>query len=264
MTVYIEYAILENLLYDGVFLSLALYAAKEKLRVKRILFSAFMGAAFALVYPFLSLPSLLLSLLKLVVGFLLCMLAFGRIKRREEWARYGLTCLFFFLFSFGFGGALTALTRGFPKRKIPSWIVFLGTAALSLLSIYSVKKLYARRRIYQYIYTCEIHASGEVERAQGFFDSGNIASKNGVPVCFLSPELFYDLFLSKNAEGWEQVRDEMKIKTLSGTKKVPLYQGEISILDGEKRGRMTAYFAPSANMIGRAYKRLLNARTFEG
>ncbi len=264
MTVYIEYAILENLLYDGTFLSLALYAAREKLRVKRILFSAFIGAAFALVYPFLALPIFLSSLLKIAVGFLLCMLAFGRVKRREEWRRYGLTSLFFFLFSFGFGGALTALTRGFPQRKIPSWIVFLGVAALSLLSIYAVKKLYARKRIYQYIYLCEIHANGEIERVKGFFDSGNIASKNGVPVCFLSPELFYDLFLSKNAEGWEQVRDEMKIKTLSGTKKVPLYQGEISILDGEKRGRMTAYFAPSANMIGREYKILLNARTFEG
>ena len=264
MTVYIEYAIAENFLYDGIFLSLALYAAREKLRWGKILFSAAVGAAFALVYPFLRLHVLLGVILKFSVGFLLCMLAFGRIKTKRDWKRYALTSFFFFLFSFGFGGALLGLARGAFTQKIPSWIVFACVCALAFLSVYCTRKLYARKSVYQYIYECEIYVNDKSRRADGFFDSGNQATKNGVPICFLAPDIFYDLFLAKKAKECGHVRDEIEIRTVSGIKKVPLYLGKLCVFDGRKKIEKAVYFASSANMIRREYKILLNARTFEG
>lgn len=264
MTVYIEYAIAENFLYDGIFLSLALYASREKWRWKRVVFSAAVGTAFALAYPILRLSAFLSVLLKISVGFLLCMLAFGRIKTKKDWKRYALTSFFFFLFSFGFGGALLGLARGTFTRKIPSWIVFSCVCALSFLAVYCTRKLYARKNVYQYIYECEICAGGKIASADGFFDSGNQATKNGVPICFLSPDLLYDLFLTERGKEWGQVRDEMEIRTVSGTKKVPLYLGKLRVFGERKKIEKTVYFASSANMIRREYKILLNARTFEG
>lgn len=264
MTVYIEYALAENFLYDGIFLSLALYAAREKIRWGKLLFSAAVGAAFALVYPLVSLSIFLGIVLKIAVGFLLCMLAFGRIKTKKDWKRYLLTSLFFFLFSFGFGGTLLALARGAFSKKIPSWIVFSCVCAFSFLAIYCTRKLYARKALYQYIYPCEIHVNGKSVRADGFFDSGNQATKNSVPICFLSPDLIYDLFLNEKGKEGGQVRDEMEIRTMSGVKRIPLYLGELYVFDRRIKIKKTVYFASSANMIRREYKILLNARTFEG
>ena len=264
MSVYIEYALAENFLYDGIFLSLALYAAREKLRWRKILFSAAIGSAFALIYPFLKLPTLLGVLLKITVGCLLCMLAFGRIENAKDWKRYALTIFFFFLVAFGFGGALLGITRGAFSQKIPSWIVFFCVCVFSFLTIYAIRKLYARKELYQYIYPCEIEANGNTVRADGFFDSGNQATKKGLPICFLSPELIYDLFLTKKAEGREQVRDEIEIRTISGTKKIPLYLGKIRVFDRRIKIEKTVYFASSTNMIRREYKILLHAKTLEG
>ena len=219
---------------------------------------------FALLYPFMGLSAFLGVVLKISVGFLLCMLAFGRIKTKQEWKRYFLTCFFFFLFSFGFGGTLLGLARGNFVRKIPSWLVFACVCALSFLSVYCTRKLYARKRIYQYIYECEIWANGKIVRADGFFDSGNQATKNGVPIYFLSPDLIYDLFLVEKEERRGQVRDEMEVRTMSGTRKMPLYVGKLRVFYGREKIEKTAYFASSSNMIRREYKILLNARTFEG
>ena len=90
----------------------------------------------------------------------------------------------------------------------------------------------------------------------GYLDSGNLASKGEVPVCFISPEVFYELFIEKR-QG--QVFDEMKIATVSGEKRVRLYKGEIQVEKVKKQ----VYFSLSPNMLSKEYKVLLNARIFE-
>jgi len=253
MVIYIEYAFLENFLFDGTLLTLSLVAVRQKISWLRIALSACLGAVFALIFPLLRLPQIFRLLLKLSVGFLLCMLVSGRLKTKEEWGRYALTSVFFFCFSFGFGGALLGVYENFGKNaeKIPSVAVFLGFTVLSAFSLFLIGKLYARRRVFQSVYACVVKNGEKALTTFGFLDSGNLATKNGLPVCFLSPELIYDLFFDKE-EG--QVCDEMEISTLAGRKKVPLYQGKI-LLEGRETD---VYFAPSKNMIGREYKLLLN------
>ena len=71
MVVYIEYALLENFLFDGVILCLAHLISRQKIKWRRVLFSALFGAVFAVLYPLLRLPNIFGILLKLSVGFLL-------------------------------------------------------------------------------------------------------------------------------------------------------------------------------------------------
>ena len=264
MVVYIEYALIENFLFDGVLLSLAGYAARIKLRLWRILLSAFIGALFAVLFPLLSLPFFLSVLLKISVGFLLCLIPFDRLKTKKDWGRYAFNAGLFFLFTFSLGGALTGVYEGFLSGKtlntIPAWFVFLGFSLASFALLLLLRKIYKKRRLHSFIYPCEMLYAGRKIAADGYFDSGNLAQRNNLPVCFLSPDLLYDLFL---AEDGGQVCDEMAITTVAGEKKLPLYKGVLRIKIEGKWEEKEVYFAPTTNTIGREYKLILNVKTLE-
>lgn len=258
MVIYIEYAFLENFLFDGALLALALFATKTKIRWWRIALSACFGAVFAILFPLLRLPDFLGTVFKIAVGFLLSMLAFGRLKTKKEWGRYALTSIFFFCFAFGFGGTLLGVYGEFGQnlQRISSVAVFLGFALLSGGSVLLVRKLYARRAVFQSVYPCIVRSGTKRIQTQGFLDSGNLATKNNIPVCFASPEVLYELFGDEIiSKGAGQVCDEMQIVTLGGEKTVPLYKGDLEV-EGRK---IQVYFAPSKNMINRDYKILLHS-----
>ncbi len=263
MEIYVEYAFLENFLFDGVLLTLALKSARERLRLWRILGGAVFGAVFAIVYPLLRLPSWLGYALKFSVGALLCLMAFGQVKTRKEWGRYAFTTVFFFIYAFGFGGVLLAVTENFNGDKAPSWFVMIGFAILSAVALFFVRKLYEKKRISRFLYDCRLLYKNKTVTAVGFLDSGNLAVKNGLPVCFLSPDLGYTLFGEEILEGGGQVCDEIKISTLGGEKTAPLYEGGIEIkTNGEKRKRRV-YFAVATNMLSREHKIILSSYIFE-
>ncbi|MBO5736792.1 MAG: sigma-E processing peptidase SpoIIGA [Clostridia bacterium] len=264
MEIYIEYALIENFLYDFTLLMLAFMGARIKVKWRNLVFSACVGAIFAVIYPLLRLPVTLGVAVKMATGALLCLLAFPRISTRQQWGRYLLTTALFFAFSFGFGGTLLVVYGPLSMgEKVPSYLVFIGFSLLLALGVWLVKRLYARRAIFRRVYTCTLSSGENHVEADGFYDSGNLATKNGVPVCFVSPALIYDLIGEEILKTRGQVCDEMQISTLTGEKTVPLYEGNITIKVNKKPVCARTYFAPSAHMIGREYTVLLNARLLE-
>ena len=267
MTVYIEYAFLQNFFLDGALLWLALKGTKTPVKRWRLFLASLIGAFFAIVYPLIKLPSGLKLLLKLSVGFLLCLTAFGRLKTQGEKRKYALVVSLFFALSFLFGGALLSLTQGLSFEKIKTVVTPIGFAVLSFFCLVLIRKMYKKSKLWRYIYACKIVSEGKSVSTLGFFDSGNVAEKDGIPVCFISPETAYSLWgesmlLFKEERG--QVCDEMQITTMAGVKKITLYKG---ILEIEEKGRIRmvkeVYFAPSANMISKEYTLLLHSRIFE-
>ena len=257
MVVYIEYALLENFVYDYVLLCLAFFATRERTKWYRLAFSALIGAVFALLCPFIVLPSFLYLTLKIGVGLLICMLPFGRLKNKKEWGRYAFTTLCFFFLTFGYGGAMQAFSGG---RTMSSQVVFACVFVLSFAVTVLVKKLYQKRALHAFIYPCTLIAEQKSAQVLGYYDTGNCAQKNGVPICFVSPELIYGLFGDKIVKDWGTVCDETEITTLSGGKKAVLFQGEIKVETPRgKSYQNKVYFSPSGNMITREYKVLLHA-----
>ncbi len=260
MVVYIEYAFLQNFLLDGALLWLSQKVVRLPVRWKRLFLSAVLGGVFAVVYPLLSLPEMLLSLLKWSVGLCLPLLAMGRVRTRKEWGRYALTAGVFLGLTFLFGGTLLGI---FPSPKRASWgqiLLFFGLGVAVVLLW--TRKFYQKRAVEGNIYPCTVKFGEKSLRLRGFYDSGNLATKEGLPVCFLSAEVFYDLFeeslFGEQAGG--QVCDEIAITTLAGEKKLPVYKGEIAVQARTGEQKKVVYFARSTNMIGREYKVLLNAR----
>ena len=270
MVIYIEYALAENFLIDGLLLYLALLSARRKIRWKRLLFAAAVGAAFAVVFPLLPLPAFASYALKFLFALPLCLLAFGRIKNKEERGRYALTCIFFFAYSFALAGALFALSSGFsasgngyvvPRANLA--LVLCGGGAFACSVVAFIKKAQARRAVERLTYPCAIVYKQRRVEASGFFDSGNLATKNGVPVCFLSPDLAYDLRENELWESGERTEEGIVVVTMSGEKYLPVFRGEVEIEANGKRLKKEVYFAPSANMLSRGYKILLHSRIFE-
>ncbi len=265
MTVYIEYAFLENLLLDGVLLWLALTASKTAVRWGRLLFSAILGGGFALLFPLLRLSAFWGFCLKLSVGLLLPMLCFPRLRCKSDWSKYALSATFFFFFTFAFGGALYGVTSAFSLRRLPSVAVWTGFAFLTAFSLWGLGRFYQKRSVYQSVYDCTVIFGEKRAKVKGFWDSGNLARKNGIPVCFLSADTVYRLFGQDILFGGGQVCDEMQIFTQAGERKVPLYKGalEIKTKAGIRRVQ-EVYFARATNMICREYKILLHSDVLEG
>lgn len=267
MTVYIEYAFLQNFLLDGALVWLSLKGSKTPVRKRKILLSALFGGVFAVVYPLLGLREVLGLVLKLASGVLLCMLAFGRLKSKREWGRFGVFTALFFALSFAFGGAIFSGAQFFSGEWIKRVLTPLCFLLLALISLLLFQKLYKKRAVWRHVYECRITCEGKTISALGFLDSGNMATKNGVPVCFLSPERAYELW----GERWlfldedrGQVCDEMQFSTVTGVKKAPLIKGslEIDVKEGIQRVN-EVYFAVSSNMISKEYTMILHSRILE-
>ncbi len=267
MTVYIEYAFLQNFLLDGVLLWLGRKATKTPVCWWRLSIAAALGGVFAVLFPLLSLGKWWGLLLKGAVGLLLPLLAYKRLQGRKAWGRYALNACCFFLFTFLFGGSLLSFAQNLFKERLPALWVGLGFVAMTAICLFLLKIFYKKRGIYQYIYPCTAIFGETRVQTQGFLDSGNLAMKNGLPVCFLSVDILYDIVGEKllmESKGDGQVHDEMVIATMAGEKRLPLFRGEIQMEMGGILRKKEVYFARAANSISREYKILLNARILEG
>ena len=156
-----------------------------------------------------------------------------------------------------------ATLQEFFKEKVPSVLVTVGFSLLTGISVCLIEKMYQRKRLYRCIYDCRLFYKGNSVCVRGFLDTGNQAQKNGLPVCFVSPEILYDL---KGEENWEsegQVCDEIKILTVGGEKTTPIYKGEMQIFDGGEIRKKQVYFAVATNMLSREYKMIFSPLAFE-
>ena len=265
MVVYVEYAFAENFLIDGALLYLTLRAVKIKANMKRVLFSALLGGIFALIYPLLRLPDFLSALLKLSVGGLLCIVALPKSVNIRSALPF--TLLWFFALSFAFAGGLFALYavgeeygQSYLFQRIPATVVLLCLFVFTAFSIRVISKIHQKRRVQKWIYECVLHSSINEIAVSAFLDSGNLANRAGLPVCFLTPDLIYELFERKHTG---QVCDEITISTISGQKTLPLYKGNIEVFTKEKTLCKEVYFAPSIHMISKEYSVLLPAEVLE-
>ena len=262
MEIYIEYALAENFLLDAMLLWLSLKAAKQKIIFWRIALASVLGAVFAVVFPLLDVGKAFAYILKFAVGILICLIA----VKGKGIGRYALTALLFFGFSFALGGALLAVysafsieygknENGYLTESVPVGMVLGGSFVFCVLAVALIKALYRRRALRRFVYPCKVTLGERSVKADGFLDSGNRAKVNGTPVCFLSPDLAFDLLDDKC------MTEEMTIVTMSGETTIKIFLADsLEIYCGEKPNIIRkVYFAPSTNIRAREYKIILNA-----
>lgn len=249
MTVYVEYALAENFVIDFALLVASGSLLKQRPRLWRVSLASLVGAGFAIICPLLHLSAPVNYVWKTAVGALMCLLATERVKTKKEWGRYALNTLCFFFLTFAFAGLLS---------YVPAWFsppfVGLALAGTAVMTTVLCRALYQRRRLYRFLYECTLFYGEKEVRATGYLDSGNLAQKHGVPVCFVSPDMLYTLVGEAVLTG-EAVAEELAVSTVNGDKKYALYKGAIVI----EKIKKEVYFTASVNMVTREYKILLPA-----
>ncbi len=249
MTVYVEYALAENFAIDFGLLVASLQLLKMRPCFWRVCLASLFGAGFALIFPLLCLPMPVNYVWKTAVGALMCLIATERVKTKKEWGRYALNTLCFFFLTFAFAGLLSYL---------PAWLsppfVGLSLAGVVIMATAFCKVVYKRRTLYRFLYECTLFYGEKQVTATGYLDSGNLAQKQGVPVCFVSPETLYALVGEAVLTG-NVVTEELAVSTVNGDKKYALYKGAIEF----EKMKKEVYFTASVNMVTREYKILLPA-----
>ena len=115
----------------------------------------------------------------------------------------------------------------------------------------------------KFLYPCEIFYQGRRVKTVGFVDSGNVARKDGTPICFLSAELFFELF---QEESFTLLMEEVAVTSLAGEKKIKIAKvDEIRIYFGEKTNIIKNPYCSRGYAFGtREYKLLLGSWATEG
>ncbi|MDE7083043.1 MAG: sigma-E processing peptidase SpoIIGA [Clostridia bacterium] len=236
MQVYIELAVLENFCMDFTLLYAAKAAVKNPSPFWRIIIAAILGAAFAVVFPLFKLGAVWSAVVKVLSGFLICLVA-GKFKGIKSYLKFSFAFLIFTAF---LGGALIgafALTgldfaagEGFILSKIPIGIPMLG----ALLIIIGAKKLAARlKKSRKDTVTVRLFLGGESVEVKGFFDSGNKVYCRGAPVSIIPEEI-----AEKIVDG-SRIKDGVKIHTVAGSKIIKIFTADkIEIDFGEKKNNL--------------------------
>lgn len=277
MEVYIEYALLENFCVDFMLLSLSSKICAIKIKNRRLILSAIALSVLGVIFPLIPLEKHLAYALKFLVPvpilFLTVWGCTSGLKTRIRLHRAAFFNVAFLVMSFAYAGALiavfdlvkieyTATDGGFVLTKIPVGCSVLGLCAFWLLLKKCIARVYAKKTKNRFIYPCKIRVGKNEKHADCFLDSGNIVKADGVPVCFVSAHVFFDLRLGQTFLDGKRI----KISTMSGEKYVDAYLAdEMEIYFENKKNKIEkVYFSLSNRLIGREYQILVGAWAVDG
>lgn len=192
MTVYIEYVLIDNFVIDYLLLKATFLLTKLRSSKGRLLFCAFLGSVFALLYPLLTLSPLLITLLKLAFGLFLVLIS-GEYKTKKEF----LVCaLIFNTLTFLLGGGIIGVFNLLGLDYSSEWsigLMILPVYALLKIIIAVVKHVYARKDIERLVYDCEIKVNQTSLKIRGFLDTGNMLFDGDTPVVVCDKRLLDDI-----------------------------------------------------------------------
>lgn len=265
MTVYWEYAFLENFILDGLLLYLALKCARVKCYVLNLLLAAGVGAAEAVVFPLFTLPAWAAYLIKIAGGIVISLIA----VRKSRWKAYVIVSAAFFLMTFAFGGLLVAAYsffgaeyaegNGFIVERAPVALVIGMAGAFAVFVFLSARYFYRYRRIKRNLFACVLTAGGKSVRVTGFSDSGNLLTFRNKPVSVISAVTALALF-----HGNANEVGRMTVNTVSGSRDAPVFECGLEISLANKKITRKSVFITVGNIQSKEYNLILHTANLEG
>lgn len=255
MTIYIEYAIADNLIMD--YLLLKGSAQLLKLRTNKffIFLSALIGTAFAVVFPLLNIAEIYAFLLKIACAALMCLTAARHRSVKDYFFHFNV----FLLITFVAGGAvygilfLTGINYSidtyYQAKALPVGITIL-LAYLFVVFIKSItKKIVDGAITVCGLIDCDIVIKGIAFKVKAFYDSGNFLEdkKTGLPVVIADKKTF-----KKISEKTIMVkRGDLPIVSAGSRFSLPIYKIDYVRIKLKKHTYLRdAVLAVSDNMSG--------------
>jgi stage II sporulation protein GA (sporulation sigma-E factor processing peptidase) len=202
MTIYLEYAIIDNLVINAMLLWFVFRTIKQRPPKLKIFLSALLGTGAALLMPLLSYTGVIAFFIKLFVGA-----AMVFIVQNRNFARFAVFYLLFFTYTFAFGGAIYGVLFMFNSTaesllyftyntSVPVGVLILiGLGAAKSLSV-CIKYLNLRHSVNNYLRDCVIQCRGDKFRVTSYLDTGNrlVDPETRAPVVSISLSLFLKMF----------------------------------------------------------------------
>lgn len=197
MIVYIEYAILDNMVINSILLHLACKSIGVHPKWWLIAISAGIGTVGAILLPLVSLPNFILIVLKLILGLSMILLV---TRKNSRALRFSGTILFF-VYTFTLGGIAVGIlnlmeanvTSAFMLNYssfIPVGVVILAAFFLMKTVEYLVKYVKQRKKLAPVLQEFEVEISGIKAGGIGFIDTGNrlIDYSSGLPIMIITSD----------------------------------------------------------------------------
>lgn len=234
MTVYVEYAILDNFTMDFFLLYFAAVTLKLPFKKWRIVLGAAVGTATALLSVYVSVDALLL-LAKAVGLFLMCFAAVG-FGKKLFWH-----ILLTLAYTFVTGGAIVGIFNLLEVQyvtenglcynmPVPLFVYFLGVGFVAFLCYALAVFVKQTKQIAPHLKKVQVKLE-KFYTVWGFCDSGNAVTCNGLPVCFVTKR--FGKVSQYFAQQILRQRDyNVEISTLAGTQIVSAVAAELMV-DGK-------------------------------
>jgi len=237
MKVYIEYILIDNIVMNFIILFLTAKVLRVKFRAWRLILASVAGAGAVIGFSFITISNLLQVFLKLILGLVLIMIAFGLGRIKDYLAQY----FGFISFTFLIGGAALAIVLIFGRvdfsggvegydASLPLGLMMLIAFVTALIVISLSRLIYQRRDCKQFIAKITLSIGGKTRELVGFIDSGNrlFDHVTGLPVIIISASALKSMIsedvLSRAILG-TQTKDKINgahfitLETLSGRAK---------------------------------------------
>ena len=262
MSVYVEYVLLDNFIIDYLVLKATFQLTGLSYKRWRLCCCAFLGGAFAIVYPLISVHVLLLTVIKVLFGLALLLMSNDYSSPKS----FYVNALVFFGYTFFTGGAVIGVFNllGIPLGSehsvalavIPIYLLLNGMARL-------VRYFFRRKEVVSLVREVEITAFGVTVVGKGFLDSGNGLYDGERPV-IVCDKRFAERFLNGNLAHIKIKRIE--VNTVNGKSLSPAFKiDEIKIYNGDKCNiHNNVTICVSQHSVGEGYDVILHPALFGG
>lgn len=223
MVVYLEYALAENFLIDGLLLFLTRACTRSKVRLWRVFLAAALGAVQAVVFPLLRLSVWASYTVKILFGVALCLIISPKGIKQIV-----LTCAAFFALTFAYGGLLTAAYsffnvqvvegNGYLVEQAPVSLVTCAALAFAVAVFLGARGFYRYAKVKRNLTACTLCAGERTLSLTGFCDSGNLLTFHDRPVCVVSAVTVFALF-GRGVQSAGRIR----ISTVNGSRDAPVF-----------------------------------------
>lgn len=194
MEIYIEDAILQNVIINFMLLEISQKAILQKCRKLKTFFVSILGACFAVGLTFFQFSTFLTFAIKMICGILMTVIMIKNFKLKQF-------LLFYFVFlssTFIMGGLCMALQNLF-QNKLSGVVIVLAIFVFYIILKNLLKQFYVKKKLNNFYYKLQLILSDKKVNIKAYLDSGNLLQdkSTGCPILIIDYKTFEQLFGEK-------------------------------------------------------------------
>ena len=228
MQVYIEYAIIDNLIINYLLLKTATFSSKVKTKRVYLILSSILGTVVAIVIPLFNLNKVILFIVKIILAVTMVYISGVFLSLKK----YLLTLALFMCYTFLCGGLIIGVFyfAGVDYKVyfsinynsvLPIGISILLTFFVCRGLLVVCMNLTKERAVKSFVRECGLVINNQKILVKGFIDSGNSLydKRSGLPIIVASKPLFEKIY----NENLKRYALSLEFDTVSGTSTMQLY-----------------------------------------